>query len=260
MRLKDKVCVVTGAAQGIGQAIAERLAREGAKVVVADLDEAKASATAKAIQSEGGVAMALAVDVADRTAVQKLVSQVVDRFGRVDVWFNNAGLNKPMPFLDVTEENWDQIMKVNAFGVLIGIQEAAKQMISQGQGGKIINTASIAARQGYPDFAPYCASKFAVIALTQAGARALAPHKITVNGFSPGVVDTPLWAKLDADLVAMGAAEKPGEAMDAFSRGILLGRPARGEDIAGTAAFLASPDSDYITGQIMAIDGGMILV
>jgi len=118
--------------------------------------------------------------------------------------FNNAGINKPMNFLDVTEDNWNLIMKVNGLGVLIGMQEAAKQMISQGTGGKIINTASIAGRQGYDNIAPYCASKFSVISLTQSGARALARHNITVNGFSPGVVATPLWEQLDKDLIAIG--------------------------------------------------------
>jgi meso-butanediol dehydrogenase/(S,S)-butanediol dehydrogenase/diacetyl reductase len=260
MRLQDKVCVVTGAAQGIGRAVAERLASEGARVVVADIDEAKAVATATALEAAGGSSFGAGVDVSDRAAVKSLVQDVVQRLGHVDVWFNNAGLNKPMPFLDVSEENWNLILRVNALGVLIGTQEAARQMIEQGRGGKIVNTASVAARQGYPDFAPYCASKFAVVALTQAAARALAPHKITVNGFSPGVVDTPLWERLDADLIAIGASARPGEAMEAFSSGILMGRPAQGAEIAGTAAFLASSDSDYITGQIVAVDGGMVLV
>lgn len=260
MRLQEKVCVITGAAQGIGRAIAERLATDGARVVVADLDEAKAVATAKAIEGAGGQALGAAVDVSDRAAVKRLIVQVLERFGGIDVWFNNAGLNKPMPFLDVTEDNWNLILRVNALGVLIGTQEAARQMIKQGRGGKIVNTASVAARQGYPDFAPYCASKFAVIALTQAAARALAAHKITVNGFSPGVVDTPLWEKLDADLISIGASERPGEAMESFSSGILMGRPAKASEVAGTAAFLASADSDYITGQIVAVDGGMVLV
>ncbi len=260
MRLQEKVCIVTGAAQGIGRAIAERLATDGARVVVADIDESKAVATAEAIEAAGGQALGAAVDVSDRSAVKRLIVQAVERFGSVDVWFNNAGVNKPMPFLDVTEDNWNLILRVNALGVLIGTQEAARQMIRQGRGGKIVNTASIAGRQGYPDFAPYCASKFAVIALTQAAARGLAAHKITVNGFSPGVVDTPLWEKLDADLLAIGASERPGGAMESFSSGILLGRPAQASEVAGTAAFLASADSDYITGQIVAVDGGMVLV
>lgn len=127
-------------------------------------------------------------------------------------------------------------------------------------GGKIINTSSIAGRQGYPSFAPYCASKFAVNALVQAGARALAEHDITVNAFAPGVVDTPLWEQLDVDLMAIGDTEKPGEAMAAFSAGILRGRAALPSDLVGTALFLASTDSDYLTGQVFMVDGGMVLV
>jgi meso-butanediol dehydrogenase/(S,S)-butanediol dehydrogenase/diacetyl reductase len=133
-------------------------------------------------------------------------------------------------------------------------------MIAQGKGGKIINTASIAGRQGFDNIAPYCASKFAVISLTQSGARALAKHNITVNGFAPGVVNTPLWEQLDKDLMAIGASERPGQAIAEFSAGILRGRAATPEDIAGSALFLASPESDYMTGQIIMIDGGMVLV
>ncbi len=133
-------------------------------------------------------------------------------------------------------------------------------MIAQGASGKIVNTASIAGREGYPSFAPYSASKFAVIALTQAAARALAKNSITVNGFSPGVVDTPLWEQLDRDLVAIGDADNPGDAFSAFAAGALIGRAATPADIVPTAVFLAAPDSDYITGQVMAVDGGMVLV
>jgi meso-butanediol dehydrogenase/(S,S)-butanediol dehydrogenase/diacetyl reductase len=260
MRLKGKTALVTGAAQGIGFAIARRLAGEGARVAVGDLNGERAERAAVAIREEGGNAIAVQMDVTDRGAVRAAIAQTVERFGALDVMFNNAGFNKPMPFLDVTEENWDAVLKVNALGVLIGMQEAAKAMIAQGHGGKIVNTASIASRQGYADFAPYCASKFAVVALIQAGARALAAHRITVNGFAPGVVSTPLWDTLDSDLMSIGASSKPGEAMESFSSGILLGRPAQAEDVAGTALFLASGDSDYMTGQIVAIDGGMVLV
>jgi meso-butanediol dehydrogenase/(S,S)-butanediol dehydrogenase/diacetyl reductase len=260
MRLKNQSIIVTGAAQGIGFGIATRLAAEGAKVVIADIALDRAEAAAAKLREAGGEVTAVAVDVTQREQVKAMIATAVERHGRIDTVFNNAGLNKPMPFLEVTEQNWDTIMRVNALGVLIGTQEAAKQMISQGGGGKIVNTASIAGREGYPDFVPYCASKFAVVAIIQAAARGLASHKITVNGFSPGVVATPLWEELDKDLMQMGASSKPGEAMDAFSANILLGRPGRPEDIAGTAAFLASADSDYMTGQIIAIDGGMVLV
>jgi meso-butanediol dehydrogenase/(S,S)-butanediol dehydrogenase/diacetyl reductase len=200
------------------------------------------------------------VDVSVRQSTVDLISSAVESFGRLDVMFNNAGFNKPEQFLDITEDTWHRVMDVNALGVLIGTQEAGKQMISQGEGGKIINTASIASRQGFPAFAPYCASKAAVLSIIQAAARALAQHEITVNGFAPGVVDTPLWQQLDSDLMDIGESERPGQAMEDFSAGILVGRPAQPDDIAGTALFLASADSDYMTGQVVMIDGGMVLV
>ena len=189
-----------------------------------------------------------------------MIAKAVEAFGKLDVKFNNAGVNKPMNFLDVTEENWDFIMRINGLGVLIGMQEAAKQMIAQGTGGKIINTASIASRSGYDNVVPYCASKFAVLSMTQSAARDLAKHDITVTGFAPGVVHTEMWETLDQDLMEIGASERPGQAMDEFSANILKGRVATPADITGTTTFLASPASDYMTGQIVMIDGGMELV
>lgn len=256
-RVAGKTIVVTGAGSGIGAAIARGLAAEGAQVVLADMNEAAAQAVGATITDAGGASLPVRVDVTDRAAVREAVAAAVDRFGRIDAWFNNAGMNAPMPFLDITEENFERIMRVNAIGVLIGIQEAARQFIAQGGGGKVINTASIAGRTGFPSFAPYSASKAAVISLTQAAARDLAPHGITVNGFAPGVVATPLWKQLDADLAAMGAADA---GFDSMASDILLGRPAQPEDIVPTALFLAASDSDYITGQIIPIEGGMILV
>ena len=259
--------IVTGAAQGIGRAIGEALLDEGGNVCFADLNGEKAVEVAKANEERaaraGGRAMAATVDVAKRDQVRAMIAHVVDTFGSLDVMFNNAGLNKPMNFLDVTDENWHLIMTVNGLGVLIGTQEAAKQMIAQGPAGhpyKIINTASIASRQGYDNVAPYCASKAAVVSLTQSAARDLAKHDITVTGFAPGVVATELWETLDKDLMDIGASERPGQAMEEFSAGILRGRVATAADITGTTTFLASPASDYMTGQIVMIDGGMELV
>lgn len=255
--------IVTGAASGIGREIALTLAQNGFGVVVADLDEKNGGAVVEEVAAQGGRAVFSKVDVTDRASVRAAVAICRSNFGSIKVMVNNAGFNKPEPFLDATEETWHKIMNVNALGVMIGSQEAAKAMIEdakQGQNnGKIINTASIAGRTGYPDFAPYCASKFAVVSLTQAGARALAQHNITVNAFAPGVVATPLWNQLDKDLMALGLSSAPGEAMANFSSGILLGRPAQPKDVAGTVAFLASPASDYMTGQVLLIDGGMIL-
>jgi meso-butanediol dehydrogenase/(S,S)-butanediol dehydrogenase/diacetyl reductase len=260
MRMQNKSVVITGAAQGIGAGIAHRLAAEGASVVIGDLNVEGAEGVAKEIGGKGFSAAAHRVDVGYRESIRELLDFAVSRFGSVDVMFNNAGFNKPEPFLEITEEMWNRIITVNGLGVLMGTQEAARQMIRQGHGGKIINTASIASRQGYPSFVPYCASKFAVIAITQGAARALAEHGIRVNAFAPGVVDTPLWAQLDKDLMAIGDSSEPGQAMEDFSAGILVGRPAQPDDISGTALFLASEDSDYMTGQVVMIDGGMVLV
>ncbi|WP_199282081.1 SDR family NAD(P)-dependent oxidoreductase [Salinibacterium sp. CAN_S4] len=256
-RLAARTIIVTGGASGIGAGISRGLAAEGANIVIADLDLGAAEAVAAEITSAGGVASAVRVDVTDRASVVAGIEETVARHGRLDAYFNNAGMNAPMKFLDITDSNFELVMRVNALGVLIGIQEAARQFIAQGGGGKVINTASIAGRQGFASFAPYSASKAAVISLTQAGARALATHGITVNAFAPGVVATPLWTKLDADLEAMGEGDS---GFDSMAGGILLGRPAQLEDIAPTAIFLAAADSDYITGQVIPIEGGMILV
>jgi meso-butanediol dehydrogenase/(S,S)-butanediol dehydrogenase/diacetyl reductase len=260
MSVEGKRIVVTGAAQGIGRGIVERLAAEGAHVCVADIDGAGAEQSAATIRESGGSAIAAAGDVSQRADIRRIIDECVAAFGGLDVMFNNAGFNKPEPFLEITEVVWHQIMNVNALGVLMGCQEAAKKMIAQGSGGKIVNTASIAGRQGFPSFVPYCVSKFGVIAITQGAARALAGHNITVNAFAPGVVATPLWDKLDQDLMDIGDSERPGQAMEEFSAGILRGRPADPADVAGTARYLASADSDYLTGQVIMIDGGMVLV
>ncbi|WP_397544389.1 SDR family oxidoreductase [Roseovarius salis] len=263
-RVSARSCIVTGAAQGIGRAIGEALLEEGADVCFADIDADKVAAVAAANTDRaargGGRVTHAAVDVTDRAQVRAMIAHAVDVFGKLDVKFNNAGVNRPMNFMDVTEDNWRFIMDVNGLGCLIGMQEAAAQMIAQGGGGKIINTASIASRQGFDNVAPYCASKWAVVSLTQSGARDLAKHDITVTGFAPGVVATEMWEQVDQDLMEIGAAERPGQAMEEFSEGILRGRVATPEDVTGTTTFLASGDSDYMTGQVVMIDGGMVLV
>jgi meso-butanediol dehydrogenase / (S,S)-butanediol dehydrogenase / diacetyl reductase len=260
MRLDGVNVAITGGARGIGEGIARRLASEGARVMIGDLDDAGAAGVAAEILAGGGVAASRRVDVSDRQSTISLVEETARRFGSIDVMFNNAGINIPQHFMDVSEDAYNKVMAVNALGVLIGTQEAARLMIRERRRGKIINTCSIASRQSYPSFVPYCMSKFAVVAVIQGAARSLAAHGITVNGFAPGVVDTPLWEQLDRDLVALGDAAAPGEAMRDFSAGILMGRSATPDDVAGTAAFLASADSDYMTGQVVMIDGGMVLV
>jgi meso-butanediol dehydrogenase / (S,S)-butanediol dehydrogenase / diacetyl reductase len=259
-RLQGKVAIVTGGAQGIGEEIATRLVQEGAKVAIADLNGDKAKTVAAGLNRNSANAIGIAVDVTNRAQVRAAVEETVEAFGRLDIFFNNAGFNKPLPFMDVDENNFNSIMRVNAWGVLVSTQEAARQMLVQSEGGKIINTASIAGRQGYAEFAPYCASKASVISLTQAAAREFAKHKITVNAFAPGVVVTPLWDGLEQDMIDKGVIKRKGEFIESFSSSILLGFPSKPRDIVGIAAFLASADSDYITGQVIMADGGMVLV
>lgn len=251
--------IVTGAARGIGQEIARSSADKGYGVVIADIDDVAGVAAAKAIEEAGGRALFCHTDVTDRASVRAAVAACEEAFGFLHAIVNNAGFNRPMRFLDTTEENWDQIMKVNGLGVMIGIQEAAKAMIARGHKGKIISTASIAGRSGFGDFAPYCASKAAVISLTQAAAKTLAEHGITANAFAPGVVETDLWEQLDLDLMEIGVSSEPGQAIDDFSAGIPLGRKSTPSDVVGTVDFLISPASDYMTGQCLMIDGGMIM-
>ncbi|MBF9059998.1 glucose 1-dehydrogenase [Rhodobacterales bacterium HKCCSP123] len=251
--------IVTGAARGIGLAIAQHAAKSGYGVVIGDIDVEAGQAAADGIVADGGRGIFCKLDVTDRAAVQAAIRACEDAYGFLHGMVNNAGFNRPMPFLEATEENWTQIMAVNGLGVLIGMQEAGKAMIAAGTKGKIISTASMAGRAGFGDFAPYCASKASVISLTQAAAKTLAPHGICVNAFGPGIVDTELWDGLDRDLMEMGATSEPGEAIRNFAEGIPLGRVSLPEDVAGTVDFLLSPASNYMTGQCLMIDGGMIM-
>ena len=259
-RLKRRNIIVTGAGSGIGAGIAVDLAENGANVVVADINVENGAKVADQISKVGGKAVAVPVDVSNRESIKKMIAETVVAFGGLDVIFNNAGIIQTASYLEITEADWKRLMDVNGLGVLMGTQEAAKQMIAQGRGGKIINTASIGAKQGYAQFAHYCASKFAVAALTQAAARAFAEHKITVNCFGPGVVHTALWDQLNREFMEMGITSKPDQAINDFSTDILLGRYSTPRDIVGVTTFLASSDSDYITGQTVMVDGGMVLI
>ncbi len=258
-KLEGKSCVVTGGASGIGRAISIRLASDRARVAVVDLDYQGALTVAAQITADGGQAEAYECDVSNRSAVRSTLEAVVEATGGLDVIFNNAGIAEIRPFMEVGEEHWERLMRVNGLGVLICMQEAGRIMIERGRGGKMINTASIAGKEGYDIQPHYSATKFSVVALTQAGARAFAKHGITVNAICPGIVVTELWEGLDEDFMQFGITERPGEGMEQFSERILLGRTASPEDIAGPAAFLASADSDYITGQSLMVDGGMVL-
>jgi meso-butanediol dehydrogenase/(S,S)-butanediol dehydrogenase/diacetyl reductase len=259
-RLEGKSVLVTGAGSGMGRVIAVACAKEGAQITAVDMNLAAAEETRDMVIAAGGKAISVAGNVTQRDEVAKAVAAAADAHGKLDVMFNIAGVVRPTPFLETTEDDWDFQIDINLKGTLITQQEAAKQMIKQGHGGKLILVSSILGRQGYADFAPYSASKFGVIALNQAAAKALSEHHITCNAFAPGVVKTPLWKKLDEDLAKVGIFEKAGDAWAAFSTANLIGREGVAEDVIGTALFLASSDSDYMTGQVMMIDGGMVLV
>jgi meso-butanediol dehydrogenase / (S,S)-butanediol dehydrogenase / diacetyl reductase len=259
-RVQDRVVVVTGGAGGIGAAACRAIAAEGGKVVVADLDAQAAKKVADSIAAEGGVAESIGVDVTDRPQVQAMVRKAVDAFGALNVIFNNAGMNRPRGFMEVDEQNFEQIVRVNTWGVIVCTQEAAKQMIAQGRGGKIVNTGSIASRQGYWDFVPYCVAKFGTLAVTQATARGLIEHGITVNAFAPGVVDTPMWVGLNEDIRAIHDQPAEADPMRDFATNTLVGRPAAPDELAPFLVYLASPESDYMTGQMYMVDGGQVLV
>ena len=259
-RVQDRAVVVTGGAGGIGAAACEAIAAEGGKVVVADLDATAAQAVADRIVERGEIATSIGVDVTDRAQVQAMIQHAVDSFGELNVIFNNAGVNRPRSFMDVDEANFEEIVRVNTWGVIVCTQEAAKQMIAQGSGGKIINTGSIASRQGFWDFVPYCVAKFGTLAVTQATARGLIEHGITVNAFAPGVVDTPMWVGLNEDIRAIHGQPDEADPMREFAGGTLIGRPADPSELAPFLVYLASDESDYMTGQMYMVDGGQILV
>jgi len=259
-RVQDRVVIVTGGAGGIGSAACRAIADEGGKVVVADLDASAAEGLADEIASAGGSVTSVGVDVTDRAQVVAMVEKTVDTFGELNVIFNNAGMNRPRDFMELDEENFDEIVRVNTWGVILCTQEAARQMIVQGTGGKIVNTGSIASRQGYWEFVPYCVAKFGTLAVTQATARGLIEHGITVNAFAPGVVDTPMWVGLNQDIRAIGNQPEEANPMVEFATNTLIGRPASPEELAPFLVYLASAESDYMTGQMYMVDGGQILV
>lgn len=259
-KLTDKSLVITGATGGIGAAIARALAADGAAITVADLSQDAADTLAGEITAAGGKAIGVAVDVRERAQIRAMLDKAAQAFGRVDVVFNNAGIAQTRPFLDITEEDWRLVTDVNALGVLIGMQEAVKTFRSQGGGGKIINTASIAAKQGYEPLAHYCASKFAVVAMTQAAARAFGKEGITANCFCPGVVATPMWDVIDKGFRDNKLTTKENEAFDSFAATAVLGRASQPADLVGVARYLASSDSDFMTGQSLMVDGGMVFI
>jgi meso-butanediol dehydrogenase / (S,S)-butanediol dehydrogenase / diacetyl reductase len=262
-RLEGKHALLTGAAQGMGAAVAKHWAAQGAKVCLADINVDGVAEVAAEINDAGGDATHVALDVTDEEQAEAAVQHTVEAFGSINVLLNNAGVNKPKFFLDVTKENYDFIMGINAWGKLNVMQKTAKQMVAQGPRDfpyKIINVGSILSRETFDDVIVYGMSKHAVLALIKGGAKGLIEHNITVNGYAPGVVRTEMWEQLDKDLVDIGKFEQRGQSMDDIAENmILMKRYSYPEDIVGTASFLASAESDYMTGQLLMIDGGMVI-
>ena len=259
--LEGRIALVTGAGSGIGEAIAKRLADEGAKVWVTDRDGGAAHRVAEAIRSRGGQAHCLEVDVTRREDLESARDAVYAEDGRVDIVVANAGVSTMRPFLDLTDEDWDFNFAVNAKGVFYTLQTFARRMKDQPPmpsselRGKLIATASMAARQAAPLLAHYSASKFAVLGLVQAAAKELAPHRITVNAVNPGFVKTAMQDRevaWEAELRGL----TPEEVIADYIRQTPLGRLERPEDVAGVVAFLAGPDADFITGEAIEVNGG----
>jgi len=256
--MSRKVALVTGSGQGIGRAIANRLARDGFDVAVNDISQADADRVAAEVEGHGVSSLAVVADVGNRQEVQGMVDAVVARFGRLDVMVSNAGIAQVNPLLEVSEEEFDKIVRVNVKGVLWCAQAAAKVMLGQG-GGKIINASSQAGHVGMPLMGAYCSTKFSVRALTQVLARELGPHGITVNAYCPGVVDTGM-LKFLAEKVAAYTGASEEATFRATIEQVALGRLQTPEDVANFVSFLASSDSDYVTGQSILADGGMRMI
>ncbi len=252
MRLKDKVALITGAARGIGLGFAEAYAREGARVIIADINIERAEEAARGI---GSSVKAVKLDVTDLSQIDKVVAEIDAEYGGIDILVNNAAIFDMAPINELTEDSYERVLGINLKGPLFMIKAVSNVMIKRGRGGKIINMASQAGRRGEALVTLYCASKAAIISATQSAALALVKHGINVNAIAPGVVDGEHWDVVDANF-AKWEGLKPGEKKAAVAKSVPIGRFATPEDITGMAVFLASSDSDYILAQTFGVDGG----
>ncbi|MDR3437736.1 (S)-acetoin forming diacetyl reductase [Telmatospirillum sp.] len=263
MNQQRKVAIITGAGQGIGRAIASRLAKDGFAIGCLDFNLGTAQETAAQITSGGGEAVGVKVDVSQRDQVFRAVDEVVARFGRLDVMVNNAGLGPVTPIEDITPEIYRKVFDVNVGGTYWGIQAAVKHFKARKPAkkgeivGKIISASSQAGQVGNPDLAVYGATKFAIRGITQTAAKDLAALGITVNAYCPGIVRTPMM-----EGIAQKVADENGKSLEwgleQWAKTVLLGRISEPSDVAACVSFLAGPDSNYMTGQAVIIDGGMV--
>jgi acetoin reductase-like protein len=254
MRLQDKVAIITGAGRGIGKGIALKFAQEGAKVVVADIDPVAVKDTAEEIQKAKGQARWIKTDVTRKVEAEAMVAFALKEFGQIDILVNNAGIVLAGYFLDFTEADWDRIIAVNLKGVVFCTQAAAKEMMKR-KSGKIINIASRLGKVGGAYVAPYSATKFAVVGLTQCNALEFAPH-ITVNAICPGIVLTEMWDYLSGVIGKIRGIPPENVIKERITQQVPMGRGQHPDDVAKVALFLASSDADYITGQAINDSGG----
>ena len=248
-RLLDRVAIVTGAAQGIGYAIAARLVEEGARVVVCDLDEARSSEAAHRLDASGKRVVARAGDVSKKATAVALVDTAVEAFGAVDILVNNAGVTHAAEFLDLDEADFDRVLAINLKSMFLCGQAAARRMVAQGKGGAVVNLSSVNAVLAIPNQVPYCVSKGGIAQLTKVMALSLASHGIRVNAIGPGTIATEMAKK-----AVLGSEEAKRKILSRTPMG-RLGEP---EEIASIAAFLASDDASYVTGQTIYPDGGRL--
>jgi len=257
MGIEGKVALVTGGAQGIGLGIAKRLAADGAAIALIDLDQNTLDKAAAQVAEAGVKVTTFVADVSSREAQSAAIEHTESELGGFDIMINNAGIAQVKPIAEISEADMDRIHAINVKGVLWGIQLAAERFKANGTKGKIISAASIAAHEGYALLGASCSSKFAIRALTQVAAKEFAVDGITVNAYCPGVVGTDMWVEIDERFAELTGAKK-GETYDQFVSSIALGRAQTPVDVAQLVSYLAGPDSDYMTGQCVIIDGGMV--